>query len=242
MLKRLALVTFTAAALAAASTAGAAEFPDYPFIHTSGTGFVYVAPDLGEIDFEIALFNADPDAARQAVDARITAIRALLTAVAIPSGDVDIRDVRRDIRKGVSAADGTPQYELKCGVHIKVADLSKWKAVVGALIVMPDLDGFLIGFDASQREQLEAGLTREALVNARRRADNMAAAVGRKLGAISAVSSGDLKNVTRAVGLAGSQSVGYRAPARPDPDREGLLMIVPMKLSQSVDVIYRFAK
>ena len=186
MMKRLALVTLTAATFAtltAASAAGAAEFPDYPFIHTSGTGFVYVAPDLGEIDFEISLFNADPDAARQAVEARIAAVRAVLTAAAIPAADIDIRDVRRDIRKSGGAADGTPQYDLKCGVHIKVTDLSKWKTLVGALIVMPDLDGFMIGFDASKREQLEADLTREALNNARRRAENMAAGVGRKLGA-----------------------------------------------------------
>ena len=63
--------------------------------------------------------------------------------------------------------------------------------------------------------------------------------VGRKLGLASAVSMGDLKNVTRAVGLAGARGGSYRNPVRADPDREGLLMIVPMKLSQSVDVIFR---
>ncbi|WP_426194083.1 SIMPL domain-containing protein [Massilia sp. DWR3-1-1] len=229
-----------AATLMFACRAGAAEFPDYPFIHTSGSGVVYVAPDLGEIDFEISLFNADPQAARVAVDARIAAIRALLDSAGVPSADIDIRDVRRDIRKADPAQAGLVQYDLKCGVHIKIADLSKWREVVGPLIVMPELDGFMIGFDSSKRAQVESELTAEALKAARRRAEAIADGVGRKLGLASAVSTGDLKNVTRAVGLGGVQGVGYRSPVRADPDREGLLMIVPMKLSQSVDVIYRF--
>ncbi|MDB5961829.1 MAG: hypothetical protein JWP59_3123 [Massilia sp.] len=235
MPKRLALA---AVLLALACQAGAAEFPDYPFIHTSGTGFTYVAPDLGEIDFEVSLFDADPELARRNLEARIAAIRAVLEGAAVRAADIDIRDVRRDIRKGAPA--GVPEYDLKCGVHIRIADLSKWKTVVGALIAMPDLDGFLIGFDSSRREQIEGELTAEALKNARRRAEAIAGGVGRKLGLASAVSTGDLKNVTRAVGLGGAQSVGYRNPVKADPDREGLLMIVPMKLSQSVDVIYRF--
>ena len=232
MFKRLIL----AAAVSFAMSAHAAEFPDYPFVHTGGTGFTYAAPDLGEIDFEVSVFNADPAAARAAVDERLAQVRALLGQAGLPDEDIDIRDVRRDIRK---AEPGVVAYDLKAGVHIKVKDLSKWKALVGGLIVLPDLDGFLVGFDTSKREQIESALTAEALANARRKAEAIAAGVGRKLGLASAVSTGDLKNVTRAVGLGGMREAAYRNPVRADPDREGLLMIVPMKLSQSVDVIYR---
>lgn len=240
----LAAATTLLAASCLAVPASAAEFPDYPFIHTSGTGFVYVAPDLGEIDFEISVADADPQAAVQRIEAHITAVRAVLAAAGVKADDIDIRDVRRELRKGeggrLVVVGEAPTYDLKCGVHLRVADLSKWKAVLGPLIVMPDIDGFLIGFDSSKREQIETDLTVEALKNARRRAEAMAGGVGRKLGLASAVSAGDLKNVTRAVGLAGAQSVNVRRTERNDPDREGLLMIVPMKLSQSVDVIYRF--
>lgn len=217
--------------------AGAADFPDYAFVHTGGTGFAYAAPDRGEIDFEVSVFNADPAAALQAIEARLGQIRSVLDRAQLPGDDIDIRDVRREFRKGEP---GVPTYDLKAGVHIKVKDLSKWKALVGALIVMPDLDGFLVGFDTSRREQIEAELTAQALGNARRKGENIAAGVGRKLGVASAVSVGDLKNVTRAIGLGGVQTIAYRNPVQADPEREGLLMVVPMKLSQSVDVIYRF--
>jgi len=237
MFKRLTLAAALTLAVFSPVQAVAAEFPDYAFIHTGGTGFTYAAPDLGEIDFEVVVFNADPAAARQAIDARLGQIREVLVQAQLPVDDIDVRDVRREIRKGEP---GMTAYDLKAGVHIKVKDLSKWQALVGALIVMPDLDGFMIGFDTSRREQIEAELTAQALSNARRKAEAIASGVGRKLGLASAVSTGDLKNVTRAVGLGGAQPAFYRNPVKADPDREGLLMIVPMKLSQSVDVIYRF--
>ena len=237
MFERLTLAAALSLVFLAPGQAGAAEFPDYAFIHTGGAGATYVAPDLGDIDFEVSVFNPDPVLARQAVEARLAQIRSLLAEASLPADDIDIRDVRRDIRK---AEPGVVAYDLKAGVHIKVKDLSKWKTLVGALIAMPDLDGFLVGFDSSRREQIEAELTAQALGNARRKAEAIAAGVGRKLGLASAVSTGDLKNVTRAVGLGGVQQAPYRNPVRADPDREGLLMIVPMKMSQSVDVIYRF--
>lgn len=240
MLQRLALATIVSVCLSAAVPASAAEFPDYPFVHTSGTGFTYAAPDLGEIDFEVSVFNPDPAQARQAIEARLAQVRALLDEAGVAHDDVDIRDVRRDIRKADPNQPGVVLIDLKAGVHIKVKDLSKWKALVGALIVLPDLDGFMVGFDSSRREQIETELTAQALANARRKAEAIAGGVGRKLGLANAVTTGELKNVTRAVGLGGAAPSYYRNPVKNDPDREGLLMIVPMRLSQSVDVIFRF--
>lgn len=236
MFKRLTLALALTAALLPAT---AAEFPDYPFIHTSGSGYANVAPDLGEIDFEIVAFDPSPELARQAVEARIVAIRAVLDGAGVTATDIDVRDLRRELRKADPNQPGLVQYDIKCAVHIKITELSKWKAVVGPLIGMDNLDGFLVGFDSSRREQIEGELTADALKAARRRAEVIAAGIGRKLGLASAVSTGDLKNVTRAVGLGGVQPAAYRNPVRSDPDREGLLMVVPMKLSQSVDVIYR---
>jgi uncharacterized protein YggE len=239
MLKSLALVTSLSAVLCASIPARAAEFPDYPFVHTSGTGFLFVVPDQGEIDFEIALVDADPEVARQGVEARIADIRRVLASTGLAASEVGIGDVRRDIRKADPAQPGVVQYNLKCGVRIAVSDLAQWKTVMGALIAMPNLDGFLISFDSSKRQQIEADLTADALKQARRRADAIAAGIGRKLGLASAVSTGNLKNVSRTIGLSGVQSVANRSPARNETTQEELLTVVPMKLMQSVDVIYR---
>lgn len=228
-----------AASLVVPLTASASQLPDYPFIHASGNGFMYVAPDIGEIDFEISAHQADPEAARQLVEARIAEVRALVASVGLPDGDVEIRDVRKDMRKGEASQPGVAQYDIKCGVP-KVADISKWKALVSPLISMANVDGFMTGFDTSKREQVEAELMGAAIKAARVKAEAMAAGFGRKLGSVGAVSSGDLKNVTRALGMAASDPMRFpRKASGVETDRDSLLLITTMKMSQSVDVIYR---
>ena len=237
MLKK---IVAAAALVTVSFLASASQLPDYPFIHASGNGFAFVAPDVGEIDFDISAHNVDPEAARQVVEGRITEVRALVAELKLPEADVEIRDVRKEMRKADPSQPGVVQYDIKCGVHIKVADLSKWKALVSPLINMANLDAFMTGFDASKREQVEAELTGEAIKSARRKGEAIAAGFGRKLGPVSGVSVGDLKNMTRAMGLAASEPGRFtRTAGRGEYDRDSLLMIGVMKLSQSVDVIFR---
>ncbi|HEU4376020.1 MAG TPA: SIMPL domain-containing protein [Telluria sp.] len=237
MLKKIIAV----AVLAVPCIASASQLPDYPFIHASGNGMVYVAPDVGEVDFEISAQQEDPEAARKVVEARIAEVRALVAALGLPEADVEIRDVRKEMRKGERTSAGAAMYDIKCGVHIKVSDLLKWKALVAPLVDMPNVDGFMTGFDTSKREQVEVELMGEAIKAARRKAEAMAAGFGRKLGAVAGVSPGDLKNVTRAMGMAAAEPTRFtRTPeGRNQYDRDALLMIALMKMSQSVDVIFR---
>lgn len=237
MLKKIILVASLLLPLAASAT----DLPDYPFIHVGGNGFSYVMPDVGEIDFEVSAYNSDPEAARQVVEGRIAEIRALVAQLALVNTDVEIRDVRKEIRKPDPAQPGVVLYEIKCGVHIKVTDLSKWRELVGPLIAMPNLDAFMGSFDTTKRDEVEMDLTSEAIKAAKRKAEGIAAGFGRKLGAVSGVSAGDLKNVSRAMGFAGAEPTRTRnVVARSDREREALLMVEVMKMSRSVDVIFRF--
>ncbi len=220
--------------------ASAGQLPDYPFIHANGSSWAYVPPDVGEIDFEIWGGHTNPEAARQLVEERIIEVRALLTGLGLPAADIEIRDVRKEMRKG-EPVNGNTQYDIKCGVHIKVADLSKWKPLVSGLLNMANLDGFMTGFDTSRRAQVDAELTGEAIKVARGKAEAMAAGFGRKLGGVGGVSPGDLKNLTRAMGMAASDPAARftRAVGKSEYDRDSLLMINIIKLSQSVDVIFK---
>jgi hypothetical protein len=102
---------------------------------------------------------------------------------------------------------------------------------------MPNLDEFGASFDTTERNKVEADLLAEALRNARKRAEGIAAGVGRKLGAASGVTTGELRNVSRAMGMAASDM-------RPTPgvavvsDAASLRSVAVIKLLQPVDVIY----
>jgi uncharacterized protein YggE len=239
MLKKIIVV---AALVLAPLAATASQLPDFPFIHSTGNGWRYVAPDVGEIDFEIWGGHTNPEAARQLVEERVAELRAMLASMGLPAGDIEIRDIRKDMRKGEQSAPGVPRYDIKCGVHIKVADLSKWKPLVSNLLNMANLDGFMTGFDTTSREQVEAELTAEAIKAARTRAEAMAAGFGRKLGPVAGASPGELKNMTRAMGLAANEPLRFTRTgggSKNEYDRDALFMINVIKMSQSVDVIFR---
>ena len=41
----------------------AGDLPSYPFIHATGTAYSFFTPDLGEIDFDVSVFDPAPDVA-----------------------------------------------------------------------------------------------------------------------------------------------------------------------------------
>jgi uncharacterized protein YggE len=173
------------------------------------------------------------------VEARATEIRAAMAQAGVPPEDVEIRDVRKDFRKQDTAAPGPMQYDIRAGVRINVRDLARWRAAATPLLTMPNLDGFMIVFDTTQREKIEMELAGDAIRIARRKAEGIAAGLGRKLGAASAVSTGDLKNLTRAMGLAPSDAGSRSSSQRIGTERADLLTVMSLKFAQPVDVIYR---
>ncbi len=216
--------------------AGAAELPAYPFIHVSATGTTAVIPDMGEIDFEITARDADPAIATQVVAARVAEVRALMRDAGVADDSLEVRDMRKDISKADPAV---VLYEIRCGVKVTVADLSKWKAIVAPLLDKPNLDGFMTTFDTSERIKVEAELMGEAIKVARRKAEVIAAGFGRKLGPVSGVSNSELKNMSRAMNLAPSEYYQRGNDRRDTADRAGLLMVNLLRLAQPIDVIFR---
>lgn len=219
--------------------AQASNLPDYPFIHVSATGSTSVMPDTGQIDFEIAAYDADPALALGIVEARVGEIRTLAKEMGVAPDDLEIRDVRKDFRKpDANTPPGTIVYDLRIGVRINVRDLSKWQAIAAPLVAKPNLDGFMTAFDTSARAKIETELMNDALKNARSKAQQIATGLGRQLGAANAVSNGDLKNLTRAMGLAPTD-FNYRDPRRAGVERGDVLTVSILKFAQPVDVIFR---
>jgi uncharacterized protein YggE len=216
--------------------AQASQLPDYPFVHASGTAFVHVLPDRGEVDFDISADDAEPEAARAVLDGRVGELRALMEQQGLSAGDIEINGVRREMRKGDAKAEA---YDLLCAVHIEVKDLSKWRALLQPLLAMKNLDHFSVTFGTAERDRIELELAAQALKDAQRRADAMARGVGKRAGAATAISSGQLKNLTSAVGLQTTND--YTNTDKKGRQQEGadLLMVSALKFSQSVDVIFR---
>lgn len=226
-----------AAALAALPlAAGASPLPSYPFVHVSAEASTYRVPDIGTIDFEILAADADPELARATVETRIGEIRALLEGQGVSLDGLETRDVRKELRKSVPVE--APVYEVRCSVRVNMRDLSKWRAVVAPLLNMPNLNSFATTFDTTERDQVEAGLMTDALRDARRRAELIAKGARRKLGAVTAVTPGGVKNVGYTIGLLRADFMDRRGSGAGVQAHE-FLAIEALKLAQPVDVVFR---
>lgn len=231
-------IAFACVLALGAAAVSASQLPAYPFIHVTGDAMVRVRPDIGTIDFEIAASDADPAAARAVVEERVATVRALMEQQGLDPADVEVRDVRQEIAKPLPGATA-PVYDTRCSVHINVRDLAQWPALAGSLLGMANLDSFAVAFDTTERDKIEAELMADSIRNARKQAAVIAAGFGRKLGTVSAVSSGALKNLGRAMGLAPADFAAPRRSRSQEVDRDNILEVVMIRLSQSVDVIFR---
>lgn len=233
---------FASACLFAAAPAAADSLPAYPFIHVTGSAFQQVMPDIGALDFEAVALDTDPAAARAVLETRIGEARALMQQLGLDPDDLVVREVRQSEPRDKQPASGGPVYELRCDVHINVRKLDAWPALAGGLLGKPNLDGFASTFDLSTMSQVAAQLLTEAVADARHLATVIAAADGRRLGALTAATPQELKNLTTSMGLErGEFRYQSRSDnARPqDTDREQLLVVHALKLRQPVDAIFR---
>jgi uncharacterized protein YggE len=240
MQKRLAAAVLMLATI----TSRASQLPDYPFVHATGEAFVHVLPDLGEIDFDLAAYDPDTAAAAALVQTRIAEIQTLLAeqgvdAQSSPVADAVVRDMRKEMRKSDNPdPKAAPEYEIRCMVHINVRDLSKWRAVMQGLLAKPNIDHMSTSFGLRERERVERELVAAAVKDAQRRGEAMAAGFGKKTGAVTAVSSGQLRNLSSSIGLAPSDT--YRAErGKGVSEEKNFLTIDVLKWSQTVDMIFR---
>jgi uncharacterized protein YggE len=229
-----------AALLLASLAASASQLPDYPFIHMTGSAMQYVVPDSGAIDFEVIAADADPAVARKVVEDRVAEVRALVEAQGLATESLQVHDVRQSVQR-TSRGDAPTAYEVRCVVHIDVTDMSKWAALGGGLLGVQNLDTFATAFDTTEREKIEADLGTKAVHDAQRKADALAKGFGRKLGPVTAVTPGALKNLGNAMGLVTNDFSSRRGtgPQAKRMDKENIIGISVIPMALAVDVIFR---
>ena len=161
-------------------------------IVVSGTGRVAVEPDVADLRLGVAVARPTVEAARAAAAESMAAILTAVTASGVTRRDVRTTVLsvqpRYDYRDGVAPV--LTGYDLANVVDITVRDLTTLGGVVdGALTAgATSLDGLTFRLD-DPREAEQAART-AAVVEARARADVLAAAAGVSIRGVSDVTEG----------------------------------------------------
>lgn len=226
------------AALLAAPLAPAAELPAYPLVSTAGKAQAWLAPDLGELQFEIGAQHTSAVAASATLAELSATIAALLAEHGVAEADIDSAELaRKTVALGTPAADGaTAACVLTRHYRAQVRDLARWPALVAALLATEHVDSLGVSFDRSDSDQLNRDLMRQAADDARANGTALARSFGRKLGPAMAITRGQLDKLA-APFVAQAGGSGEAAPRAAVAGNYAVPPSIPF--AQAVTAIFR---
>jgi len=225
------------AALLIGVSAQAAELPSYPFVSTTGKAQAWMAPDLGELQFETGAQHTSAEAARAALDELSATVAGLLTEHGIVASDVDSAELaKKSVTLSAPAADGaTTAIVLTRHFRVQVRDLARWPGLIAALLATEHVDSLGVSFDRSDSDQLNRDLMTQAAQDARNNGTLLARSFGRKLGPAMAIARAPLDKLS-APFIA--QTSGGEAPPRA-PATPNYAVPPSIPFAQSVTAMFR---
>jgi uncharacterized protein len=180
-----------AALLLSASSFAGTPYPDAPHVVANGEGEIIVAPDMATVTLTAQYKNANPTAAKQAVDRSINAVLKLAPQFGLASTDITASDLSLDKRWHTDDDDRRIDdgYAASREVTLKVHDLAKVNALVDAALAagMNTIDG--VDFESSHAEELRLQARAKAALDARQKATELAKEFGATLGPVYSINS-----------------------------------------------------
>jgi uncharacterized protein len=163
--------------------------PNIRSITVTGTGEVYVTPDVAYIDIGVQNTAATVTDALKQNTAQAQAIRAALTALNVDDKDIQTSNFSVNPQPQY-AADGTlksTQYSANNTVSVTVRDLSSLGQILDAVVNSGANTINSISFDLLNKDDAYAQARQNAVDDARSQADALAKAAGVQLGDVQTI-------------------------------------------------------
>lgn len=165
---------------------------DTPSEHTisvTGTGSVFVAPDVADVSLGVQVQKPNLAPARDEAANRMTAVIAALHALGID--DADIRTTTVDVSPTYDYNMSTPMitgYQVTNMVAVHVRDLDKLAGVIDDSVAAGATTVSGISFDMADRSAAEQQAREAAVHDARSRADTLASTSGVSIVGVASIS------------------------------------------------------
>ncbi len=194
------LVTVAALLLGCSGLAQAGEGKSYntdstelPYlINVSASGNASITPDIADVRFGVESINSDAAAALSENSTKMSAILAAVKALGIEDKDVQTAEYNMWIEQIYDQVKGTPTGEMRYHVSnqlvVRVRDISKVGSLLGNVLQAGANNVGGVSFGVDDTTALQSQARKEALENARAKAEELAAGLGVKIGKVRQIS------------------------------------------------------
>ena len=232
-----------ASLLACVSLAHASPLPEYPFVKSEGKAEIWLAPDIGEINFDLVVQDESSAKATTHLEQISTELLGIFSAHAVVAADIEASDLsKKPVELSTQKAGQiTFAFALKRHFRIQVRDLTQWPEIIDALLARDAIESLSVGFDRTDREQVEGKLVAEAGASARKQGSELALAFGRHLGPAMAISQAGVDKIGAPFGLNAASAQEKRSPTPPAPGTISDVVPVVIPFAQAVHAIFKLA-
>jgi uncharacterized protein YggE len=231
----------------AAAAFGDGGLPTQPYIYVQGAAETEKPADMVELQFSVLTVAPDQRAANADVQAKAKKVLALLDATGIAERDVTANSIQVEPQFEEEDEDGVRRrrgglrkivgYHATRGFAVKLRDLSNFAKLVDDLLALPIEEFGGIREKLSNESALHEQVRAEAIANARKDADKIAAASGVRVTQVFAVSPIKFGEIYGAIFGEGDRSGSFSKNVVQQPDPRAY-RFDNVTVSESVHVIY----
>jgi uncharacterized protein YggE len=226
-------LTLTAACLALALAPAAARAQEPATLAIDGVGTALVAPDVAGLSIEVRSTASTRQAARRKANERTRRVLAALAAKGVPRAELTTSGVT--LRR--TKVDKRVRFIATNAIGVRLTEVAKVGPVVDAVTKAgaDTIDGPYFQF--SDPSAGKAAATRAALADARRRADDVAAAAGQRVTGIRSI----VVDPASGPGSASGGADRASSPAFTGPKEQTTVLAGRQEVTATVEVVFTIA-
>jgi uncharacterized protein YggE len=193
--------------------AHAATLPDAPHVVVAARGEVEAMPDMARLQLQISETRDSAVDAKSSVDQRTAQVLNAVAEQGVAEGDIRASQIR--IYPDYEWQDGKRLLRgqrVERSVDITLNDLSRYGAVLDALVKAGISELGSVSFELSRREALQAEAVQAAIADAKAKAKVLAAGFGSKLAGVYHIDEGANAPVVYERAMMMDAKVGAQAP------------------------------
>lgn len=163
--------------------------PTEPLVHVTGKGVVKVTPDQVAIKVRVESEGIDAVSVKNENDASINAVIKFLRSQGVPSEDVQTEYI--NLNKNYDYNTKTYSYKANQSLNILLKDITQYEVIISGLLNsgINRIDG--VQFMSSQAATLQQEARVKAILDAKKRAETYAEALGQSIGKAVVISEGN---------------------------------------------------